>query len=94
VTGAVFSPDGLRLAAWDDSGAVHLWDSSTGQELATWQTDSRDGRQGALFSIDGHWLVIRSTQGVRFWPVDPLAEANRRRPRELTTAEREQFELQ
>jgi hypothetical protein len=47
-----------------------------------------------LFSPDGRRLATVSRDGmVRIWPVDPLPLACARRPRDLTPAERERFQV-
>jgi WD40 repeat protein len=66
---------------------------NTGQELAVWR-----GHVGwvlsARFSPDGQWVLTEDQNGhCRVWPVDPLALAMQRKPRELTAAERERLRM-
>lgn len=92
VMGAAFSPNGARVVTWQHA-ITRLWDSVTGNELVTWRSANPGSGVSAQFSIDGQWLIIRSPDGVRFWPVDPLSAAMEHRPRDLTAQEREQFEI-
>jgi hypothetical protein len=44
------------------------------------------------FTPDG-WRLLTAGEGARLWPLDPLAEAEARRPRDLTPVERARFGL-
>jgi WD40 repeat protein len=85
------SPDGKRVltVSWD--GPAQLWDATTGRLAVTLHPGPlRDGG----FTRRGQQVWTLSGQGdFRLIPTDLLAEALRRRPRELTAAEREEFEI-
>lgn len=62
VRGVAFSPDGTRLAT-ADMEAIHIWDASTGEELAT-----LPGEAGPLaYSPDGQRLAAAAQFDVRLW---------------------------
>jgi WD40 repeat protein len=93
LTGAVFSPDGGRVLTTSKDRSAVLWDAATGRVLGLYR-----GHTGALtaatFSPDGASVVTASVDGTaRVWPADQWPHILRRRPRELTPAERERFEL-
>lgn len=70
-----------------------LWDADNGKELLVLRGHQAEVR-AAAFSPDGKWLVTTAGNSqARLWPLDPLAEAQRRRPRKLTAEERQQFEV-
>jgi WD40 repeat protein len=85
------SPGGKRVltVSWD--GPAQLWDPTTGRLAVTLHPGPlRDGG----FTRRGEQVWTLSGQGdFRLIPTDLLAEALRRRPRELTAAEREEFEI-
>jgi WD40 repeat protein len=58
VTGALASPDGAHLVAWDSKGAVTLWNLET--DGATAVAAHSDTIRGALFSSDGSHLLTWS----------------------------------
>jgi len=67
--GAAFSPDGKRLLVLTESAAepaapaVSLWDTATGQHLASWPGQSSMNQPGP-FSPDGSRLVVGQSDGV------------------------------
>ncbi len=66
------SPDGkwAAAAAWKDP-RVHLWNATTGKSEAPLRDTGRDVyAYSAVFSPDGHWLVVGSATGYRWWQVD------------------------
>jgi WD40 repeat protein/tRNA A-37 threonylcarbamoyl transferase component Bud32 len=90
---ANFSPDGKLVVTTSDDRTAQLWDARTGKQAATLKGHTHIVT-GAVFSPDGKWLVTTSGDSqARLWPLDPLAEAIRRKPRELTEEERQQFEV-
>ena len=58
---ARFSPDGKLIATGSGdpsrSGDVHIWNASTGQQVAAWKERHRDAVLAVDFSPDGKWLV-------------------------------------
>jgi WD40 repeat protein len=91
VRGLAFSLDGHRSVTASDDRTARIWDALTGAE---WLTLA--GHAGAVyaaeFSPDGSRVVTASRDGTaRVWPVDPLEAARRRRPRALTSEERQRF---
>jgi WD40 repeat protein len=90
---AVFSFDGKQVATGGKEGTARLWDAATGQELATWK-GHKSWVQFVSFSPDGRWVLTENQNGLcRIWPVDPLAAAQDRIPRNLTPDEKWRFGL-
>jgi WD40 repeat protein len=87
-----FSADGRRLLTTSDDHTARLWDVATGNELVTYPGDN-DGVDSVALTADGRWILMVSNYEARLWPVDPLATAQERQPRELTSTERERFEI-
>jgi WD40 repeat protein len=87
---AAFSPDGTLILTAGEDRAARLWGASTGKEVLTLKTDA--GHPWASFTPDGR-QVLTAGGGFRRWPVDPLAAAVGRMPRELTPAERQRLEV-
>jgi len=92
-----FSPDGelvavnARTAHVSHVDGVHLFHVSTGARFADIEYPG-DAVTNFVFTGDGTQLLTRHTSGVtRRWPLDPLAYARGRMPRELTPAERDRF---
>jgi WD40 repeat protein len=90
VSSATFSPDGQQVVTTSEDKTARLWDTETGQQIATW-LDVDGG--SATFCPAGRRVLTVAGQA-RLWPVDPLPVALRRKPRELTRAERERFEME
>jgi WD40 repeat protein len=90
---AAFSPDGRYLVTGADNGEALLWDAKSGKTLALFAGHTRSVNLVA-FSADGARVATGSADGTaRIWPVDLLAAARRRRPRELTATERVRYAL-
>jgi WD40 repeat protein len=87
---AVLSPDGRLVLTASYDRTARLWDATTGKELATYRGHEHMV-DNAIFLGDGRRIVTISTAKARVWPIDLLAAAKARRPRELTAEEREQF---
>ncbi len=65
VHGALYSPDGLRIATWGEDNVVRVWDSASGKLVATLQSP---GVLIVRYSPDGRYLVtISPTQAARLW---------------------------
>jgi eukaryotic-like serine/threonine-protein kinase len=71
-----WSPQGKYLTSGDSSGAVHLWDSLTGQRVATYQTSSVTNVSPLVYvnhiawSPDGRRIAFGDTLGiVQAWDV-------------------------
>lgn len=64
-----FSPDGKTLATGDVNGALHLWDTATGDELYSIAAHgSFPGASAVAFSADGQWIASGGGDGVvRVW---------------------------
>jgi WD40 repeat protein len=90
VSMAAISPDGRRVVTAGQDKTARLWDASTGRELATLRWHESWVKEAA-FAADGTRIFTRSDMAARLWPVDVLAAARRRQPRELTAAERARF---
>src|SRR5262249_40641168 len=91
LTSAAFSPDGSKLVtgSWDKTAA--LWDIDNERMLALYQ-----GHTGRVTQVafDGKRVATLSLDGTaRIWPVDVLSFFKQRKPRELTPAERERYEI-
>jgi WD40 repeat protein len=93
VHSASFSKDGRFLVTTSDDRTARLWDASSGQEFFT-LTGHHDGVKSAVFSPDGKYVVTASWDGTaRLWPADPLPLARERMPRELSSEEKERFQI-
>ncbi len=67
-SGALFSADGARFLSWSDDGTARLWDSQTGNELATTMQHEKKRLQGAVFSQDESRILTWSRDGTaRLW---------------------------
>jgi WD40 repeat protein len=102
-----YSPDGRLLVTAGRSG-VRVWETATGKQLRVIQVPPTETCFAVFLGDSERVLVyyedpstflkagenLRVRQGVvRVWPVDPLAEAKRRAPRELTPPERQRYEV-
>jgi WD40 repeat protein len=94
VTALAFSPDGTRLLTGSEDKTAALWDVGSGRLLAVYR-----GHPGAVtlvaYSPDGQRVATASAAEplARVWPVDLVPEFERRKPRDLTPAERVRYEL-
>jgi WD40 repeat protein len=94
VRSLTFSPDGRRMATASDDGTARIWDADTWEEWLT-LTGHTGEVYSAEFSPDGSRVVTASHDGTALvWPVDPLPAARQRRPRELSSEERQRFDVQ
>jgi WD40 repeat protein len=102
-----YSPDGRRLVTTGDS-SVHIWEADTGKQVSLIKLPPTeecfavflgDGERVLVYYEDPSRLLRQGEhqrykqRDLRLWPVDPLAAAKRRKPRELTPAERQRFEV-
>lgn len=60
-----FSPDDRILASGDNAGVVKLWDTETGDLLASWPAN--DQTLSLAFSPDGRWLAAGGTRNTKVW---------------------------
>src|SRR5262249_48900920 len=101
LTGVAFSPDGTLLLTAGADGAVRLWEASTGKAFADYREPGL-GVLSASFSSDVRQVLVVWTAApdqpggsvARAYPTDLAAAALPLRPRELTAAERERFEME
>ena len=60
-TGVAFSPDGRRVVAAADGGAVGLWDAETGEEVRTFRRTLRGSSAGAMPSVPRSMKISSET---------------------------------
>jgi hypothetical protein len=91
INGVTVSSDGLLVVTASDDHTARIWEAVTGKEVFTFANHNGCVRT-AVFSRDGSLVLTASDDGTaRLWPADPLAIAQKRRPRELTAEERSRF---
>jgi eukaryotic-like serine/threonine-protein kinase len=88
VKSALFSSDGRMVVTASDDQTARIWDAVTGKELLVLR--HKEAVQFAVMFPDGRRLATASDT-VRIWDLDPLPIAIQRKPRELTSYERERF---
>jgi WD40 repeat protein/tRNA A-37 threonylcarbamoyl transferase component Bud32 len=88
-----FSPDGTQVVTASEDETARVWNAATGEEVVS-LTGHRGAVLDAAFSLDGRRVATASADGtVRVWRLDLLAAALARRPRELTSEERQRFRV-
>jgi len=63
VSGAVFSPDGMRIATTSNDGTARIWNARTGAELLSLPTGVTNALHGIDFSPDGKLLATAGKNG-------------------------------
>jgi WD40 repeat protein len=94
---AYFSPDGKMVLTRANDNTVRLWNAFTGKEIASFPAGAPPNNRSFRstgFTADGQGVFVVSSGEARIWPVDLLAAAKQRKPRDLTRAERDRFELE
>jgi hypothetical protein len=92
LVGAGDEPHWHGRTASDDETA-RVWDADTGKEQLT-LTGHAGAVTGAAFSPDGTHVATVSAEGTgRIWLLNLLPVAEARKPRELTAADRRDFEI-
>lgn len=92
INSLAYSPDGSWLLTINADSSVDLWDPSTGSRISRLEMDSMILE--AYFTPDSQEVLrVSFRNGIRRWPVYLLAEAIKRRPRELTSEERQRYGL-
>ncbi len=93
ITSLDFSPDDTLLATAGHDGRGNVWRAASGERLLS-LSGFDDVVWSTRFAPDGRSVAALAANGVlRSFPIDPLAEAVRRRPRDFTAEERRLHEL-
>jgi WD40 repeat protein len=87
-----FGPQGKRLVTAGADRKVRVVEVATGRLARHFPLPPGRDTPFATF-LDDETIITMAANIVRIWPVDALAEARRRKPRELTPAEREKYEV-
>ena len=92
VIAAVVSPDGTRIVSHSEDDTARLWNAETGEELLTIRGVIAKETERVGFDSGGKEIVIVANDGTtRSRPVDVIAAAEARKPRELTPEEHKTF---
>jgi WD40 repeat protein len=89
--GAAFSAGGSLIVTVSEDKTARIWDAATAREVLTLRHERPVMR--AAFTPDGGRVLTVAGDEARLWPVNPLAAAEQRKPRELTPAEKGRFEI-
>jgi WD40 repeat protein len=92
VWGVAYSSDGSLLVTVSEDRTARVWDAATAKELLTLKHDAQVMR--AAFTPDGRHVLTVANDMARLWPVNPLLVAEQRRPRALSKAEKERFDIE
>jgi WD40 repeat protein/serine/threonine protein kinase len=88
IQSALFSPDGRCVVTASDDQTARVWDAGTGKELVLLR--HRNPVAFAVMTPDG-CRVATASDTVRIWDLQPLPIALQRKPRELSSEEKERF---
>jgi WD40 repeat protein len=90
VYAAEFSKDGRRVRTASADETVRVWDVAAEKEIR--RSRCKQACPGAVFSPDGKQIACAASATVTLWNLDLLA-ARARKPRDLTAAERQRYEV-
>ena len=88
VRSALFSTDGRFVVTASEDQTARVWDAATGKEVLLLR--HKGSVQFAVMTPDGR-RVATASDTVRIWDLQPLPIAIQRKPRELSSYERERF---
>jgi len=100
VTSVSFNSTGNLILTTAKDQTARVWDARTGEEVVTLRPPGQQIRLAAFSAGDAKVLTVSgeafpnetSPKSVaRLWPMDPLAVAVKRKPRDLTAEERKKF---
>jgi WD40 repeat protein len=87
---AVYSADQSKIVTASRDKTVRLWDARSRQILSVFKGHT-EPVASAAFTPEGHIVSVDQKGAARVWPVDPLAAAIARAPRELSAGERREY---